>query len=891
MLSVVSDKPVITHNLLTSLVRGGFQIIPLVGSLVEEMIFETPNGAVAERMAIEWRDAFNSLVDALDDLRPSAANILEKLKDHTQLNKDLLAVISELHQDLTSGTVRSPRILEAIKRLGRSNFRQVGIQENVDFVGREKELEKIAKQLKRGDVAITHATESKCRVGKTQLAVAYAFKHWDEYDGIWWLAADETRLKVSTGKLARMLNPALPRNIPYAECRRFICECLSDGRRHLLILDNLERACRLDDWRLTAPSRLLVTTRLASVPVRRFHNLQLTDLGRFDAIALLRKHRYNLSDDGPLDALAEHLGDHALALALAGSYLTKFPDVSPKKVLDKLWTWDETVMDDLDPEIPECTRHVAETLMLHVPNDLGLSLRGKILSIAAFCHPDAIPVSLFAAVLRQTAVEIRKELAVLKRLSVLQYSEDCVSLHRLTQAVLRARLTPKQREEQIEAIRLAAAERFRDDIGAEAAGWPETHRWLPHVLALLDRVPDEAQKVDWAFVANQVGVILKTHALRQEALRYLYKAEHIDRAALGDGHPDVARDVNNIGLILREQGKLEQALARFRDAERIYRAASGDMHSDVAMTLNNIGLVLRDQTKLAKALDNFKKAERINRNVFGRDHPEVATIVNNIGLVFQQQGKFHEALVYFAEAGLIDRRTFGNDHPNVARDVNNSGITLWKHADSLRQADGPYTLKEFFDHIRDAEELCRAVFGDVLTDVAEILNDIALVLRDQGTNNDVLGSSSADRLYKLELEQALVHLRNAESIYRAVFGDMHSDVAMALNNIGLVLRGQGKYNHAIRSYRGAEDIWRQILGHEHPNVATCVNNIGFLMETVRDMAGARKCYREALKIYRWNRLPRTHENVRIVKKNRRRVGMWRMLWKVWWKMASILDKE
>ena len=460
--------------------------------------------------------------------------------------------------------------------MARSNFNQAGIQENVDFVGRGTELAKMARKLRRRNVAITHAPGGKCGIGKTQLAIAYAFKHMNKYDGVWWLVADKTRLKGSTGELARMLNPDLPENVAYTECCGIIRECLSDGRRHLLILDNLECTDNLDDLRLTGPSRLLVTTRLPSVSAKRFRNLQLTDLGRHDAIALLRKHCDKLNDDRQLDALAEHLGDHALALALAGSYLAQHAGISPKGLLNNLRALDDMILDD--PEllkVGDYTRGVAEILMLHLPDDLGSSLRGKILSTAAFCHPDAIPVELFVAVLGQTVVEIKEELATLKKLSVLQHSEDYVSLHWLTQTVLRARLTEAQRAAQLEAIRLAAVARFGYDIDAEPTRWPEMHHWLPHVLAVLDRVPAKGQKADWAFVANQVGVFLKTHARRQEALRYLYKAERIDRDALGNNHPDVARDVNNIGLVLLAQGKqkeLEEALVQFREAERIYRA-------------------------------------------------------------------------------------------------------------------------------------------------------------------------------------------------------------------------------------------------------------------------------------------------------------------------------
>ncbi len=64
---------------------------------------------------------------------------------------------------------------------------------NPDFTGREAQLAALATQLDRGTAAITQAqaVQGTGGIGKTSLAVEYAYRHRAAFDVVWWVRADQ----------------------------------------------------------------------------------------------------------------------------------------------------------------------------------------------------------------------------------------------------------------------------------------------------------------------------------------------------------------------------------------------------------------------------------------------------------------------------------------------------------------------------------------------------------------------------------------------------------------------------------------------------------------------------------------------------------------------------
>lgn len=97
---------------------------------------------------------------------------------------------------------------------------------------------------------------------------------------------------------------------------------------------------------------------------------------------------------------------------------------------------------------------------------------------------------------------------------------------------------------------------------------------------------------------------------------------------------------------------------------------------------------------------------------------------------------------------------------------------------------------------------------------------------------------------------ALADFENALELQQARLGPEHPDVAMTLNNMGMVLAALGRADDAIANYQKSLDIHRAIEGPGHPNTATAEHNLGVLLRSRGRYVEARAALEQALAVRR-----------------------------------------
>jgi len=183
-------------------------------------------------------------------------------------------------------------------------------------------------------------------IGKTQLAVEYAYRHKTYYpDGIFWFnaagSAVDWQKALTELALSLGLRVADPGSSDYQ--LRLVAELagyLNQHSRTLLVLDNVEDPAWLTAARVQAfipaalACRVLFTTRLHK-PGLPFAWLGVGMLPEAEALDLLlksesRKVVRNLihPEHSAACELCALLGYHPLALEVAGAYLERFPSIS-----------------------------------------------------------------------------------------------------------------------------------------------------------------------------------------------------------------------------------------------------------------------------------------------------------------------------------------------------------------------------------------------------------------------------------------------------------------------------------------------------------------------------------------------------------------------------------
>src|SRR5436305_1325941 len=99
------------------------------------------------------------------------------------------------------------------------------------------------------------------------------------------------------------------------------------------------------------------------------------------------------------------------------------------------------------------------------------------------------------------------------------------------------------------------------------------------------------------------------------------------------------------------------------------------------------------------------------------------------------------------------------------------------------------------------------------------------------TNSSKSGQTPLSKPSKLEM------FRQALGLRETVLGKEHPDTLRSMNNLAVVLSGQGKHEQAEEIYRQALGLRETVLGKENPDTLRSMNNL----------AQAEEMFRQALK--------------------------------------------
>ena len=399
------------------------------------------------------------------------------------------------------------------------------------FTGRKAELDVLRRSLQEhGEMAVTQtvAVYGLGGVGKTQLAVQYAWKFLREFDAVLWVRAES-----SEGFEAGLASLAFVLRLPEAKEREQAIQtqaALGWLQRHdcwLLIADNAdtEAAVRAVRERLPAsmPGSVLVTSRLSRWPLNMPHlSLDLFSAEEATCYLLARvgERQHEAGDETAARKLAEELGCLPLALEQAASFL-----VEVRCGFDHYREYLRDARPELlSYEAEGATRYpepVAKTWSLTLERLSPLSR--ALLRLAAWFAPEAIPRGIFAADKALVSGElggnaqisnfaIEKALGELERFSMIRLVAKNVSVHRLLQAVEQDALSPEDRRRWL-LLAVQLFNTFAPKASNDTRTWDV---WVPlslHAEALLGHSEREGiDALPIALIANQLGLFLWARA-------------------------------------------------------------------------------------------------------------------------------------------------------------------------------------------------------------------------------------------------------------------------------------------------------------------------------------------------------------------------------------------
>ncbi len=734
------------------------------------------------------------------------------------------------------------------------------------FTGREDLLEILHQRLSADRVvALTqaYALHGLGGIGKTHLALEYAYRHALEYTAVFWISAEtgETIL-ASFWSIANALSLPQRKETDRQQVVMAVQQWLSVHSQWLLIWDNVE------DMELVARflppihmGAILITTRRQTLGTLA-QGLPLLPMTLREGMLFLLRRAKILSPEATSEQLerlahsqpreysaaqelATIMDGLPLALDQAGAYIEETNcslwDYRERYEQRRAFLLDRRGVPGGDHPHSVTTTFLLASERVQLLHPAALEL----LRFCAFLSPDAIPEELFDAdahhlvsvpssglrkngsshlpqqgryttqnpkrssgnalgpVLGPIAtdpIQLDLVLAALRTFSLMQRHSETRTLSIHRLVQTVLREGMNQQEQELWQQRaIHLLNTVFPEITHET--WKQCERLLPHVLVCASAIPDQAEDRDLADVLRKAADYLRERAQYKEAEPLYQRALRIWQRVLEPEHPDSASSLYGLAYLYYEQGKYEEAEPLYQRALHIWEQALGPEHPDVAHSLNRLANLYGMQGKYEEAEPLYQRALCTLERTLGPEHPNVARLLNNLALVSYNWGRYEEAEPLYWRALRIWEQALGPEHPCVAYPLDNLA-TLYEMSERYEEAEPLY---------QRALHIWEQALGPEHPSVAHPLYGLAELYREQREYQE------AEPLYQRALH-----------IWERALGPEHSCVALSLNGLANLYGEQGKYEEAESVYHRALAIREQHLGHLHPDTGRSLADLARL---------------------------------------------------------------
>jgi serine/threonine protein kinase/tetratricopeptide (TPR) repeat protein len=140
------------------------------------------------------------------------------------------------------------------------------------------------------------------------------------------------------------------------------------------------------------------------------------------------------------------------------------------------------------------------------------------------------------------------------------------------------------------------------------------------------------------------------------------RALEIDRRALGDDHPVIAKHLNSLAIDAENMGDFKLAETLYRDSIRRNERAYGERHPETVAAVDNYGLLLQREGRLSEAEPLLRNALEVTLSLYGPDHYTAGYARVSLAILLHDQGRLTEAETEFRQALAVYDKSLPADH-------------------------------------------------------------------------------------------------------------------------------------------------------------------------------------------------------------------------------------